>query len=56
MLLKMMKHGGKWDFLAIVFKMKGPTFGNSAMEFLGIVVENFYQEHFNRLVIPYSML
>ena len=55
MLLKMMKHGGKWDFLASIFKMKGPTFKRTVMGFLGIIAEHFHLEHVNRMGMKYSM-
>lgn len=37
MMLTVMKHGGKWDFLGQMFKIKGPTFEKMIVNFMHVV-------------------
>ena len=43
MLLTVLKHGGNWDFLAQMFKVKGPTFEKIICRFMNIVWEVLYE-------------
>lgn len=43
MLLTVMKHGGHWDILGRVFKIKGPTFERMITKFIRLVSDHIYK-------------
>ena len=56
MLLMVAKHGGKWDFLALMFKAKAPTFERMVILLLELVSEVLYVRFVVRMQEKYSML
>lgn len=43
MILVVLKHAGKWDFLAKMFGVKGPTFERMITSFIHLIQEQFYE-------------
>lgn len=44
LMLKTLKHGGDWDFLGRIIKIKGSTFEIMVMYFMGVVSDVHYEE------------
>lgn len=42
MVLTVVKHGGNWDFLGNMFKIKGPTFEKLIMGYMKVIWERLY--------------
>lgn len=55
MLLTVMKHGGNWDFLAEMFKMKGPTFERMIVKFLETISQKYYDDCMREVLKRYTM-
>ena len=58
MLLATMRHGGQWDILGKMFKIKGPTFERTIVNFLRVIADKmFYQNVTGRSsVFPISKM
>lgn len=55
MLLTTLKHAGNWDFLAAMFRMKGPTFERTVIVVLENVIDVLYETVVDRWEKKYSM-
>ena len=45
MLLSTLKHGGQWDFLGKMFKIKGPTFERTIINFLWVIGDRVFDQN-----------
>ena len=55
MLLTVLKHGGQWDFLALMFKVKAPTFERMMIAMLDIVSDFAYERYVVRMIDKYDI-
>ena len=55
MTLSVLKHGGTWDYMGRMFKIKGPTFEKLIMAFLKVVSGELYKVLVAKLRAKYSM-
>ena len=55
-MLLTVKHGGKWDFLALIFTVKAPTFERMVITLLEVVSEIMHAQFVEQMHKKYSML
>ena len=55
MLLVVMKHGGRWDFLGRMFDFKGPTFERLIVRFLDTILPIVQELHIHRIADYFTM-
>ena len=53
--ITVLKHGGNWDLLGRVFKIKGPTFERLIMIFIRLITDEFYRQFVVQTMEHHSM-